>query len=172
MKVYLDNVIVSATIRRDLASPGEQAALTAIRKSPHVEKLELVTSRESWREQDRAKDPQVRQVLRNDRPNTAVVANDHKVLGFNTQQDQYGGFITFPFVTDVVDEALLAELEELGLKGSDSRHLMYALSNGCDRFLTTDPDFLAVRSEIEARFSTINIVVPSELLAELSGTTA
>lgn len=171
MKVYLDNVIVSAIIRCDLASPGEQAALTLLRESPHAEKLELVTSRESWREQDRAKDPQVRQVLRNDRPNTAVVANDHKVLGFNAQDDQYGGFITYPFVTDVVDEALLAELEGLGLKGSDSRHLMYALSNGCDRFLTTDRDFLDVRDKIEAHFSTIKIAKPSELLAELSGTT-
>jgi hypothetical protein len=44
---------------------------------------------------------------------------------------------------------------------------MYALCNGCARFVTTDPDFLARRSAIEAAYPQIRIVKPSELLQEM-----
>ncbi len=52
----------------------------------------------------------------------------------------------------------------------DARHLMVAICNGFNRFVTTDPDFIDRHHQIEARFSSIKIVKPSELLEELKGT--
>ncbi len=53
MKVYLDNVIASARVREDLASLEERQALRLVQEHPNFGKLEIVTSRESWREQER-----------------------------------------------------------------------------------------------------------------------
>ncbi len=167
MKVYLDNVIASATIRCDLASPAEMDALRLLQTSPHIGKLEMVTSRESWREQERAKNPHSREELRKGRSRTGVVSDDHKVLGFNTLDYGYRGFIASPIVTDIVDEAIFAGLRALGLSNGDARHLMYALCNGCVRFVTTDTDFIDGRDAIEAAYPAIRIVKPSELLQEL-----
>ena len=44
---------------------------------------------------------------------------------------------------------------------------MYAVANDCDRFITTDPDFLTRRADLEARSGHLRILKPSELVAEL-----
>jgi predicted nucleic acid-binding protein len=73
-----------------------------------------------------------------------------------------------PMVSDIVDEALFADLKAMGLPNdSDARHLMYAVENKCDRFVTLDPDFLDRRDALHVRCPTIRIVRPSELAAEL-----
>jgi hypothetical protein len=66
-----------------------------------------------------------------------------------------------------VDEVMLAELMAAGLKSGDARHLMYALCNGCVRFVTTDRDFLNRRLAIEAAYPKIRIMKPSETLEEM-----
>ncbi len=167
MKVYLDNVIASAIVRDDLASFEEQSALKQVQQHQNFGKLEVVTSRESWREQERARSAQTREELRSSRERTPVVSRDHTVLGFNSIDLGYRGFISSPLVTDIVDEAMFARLQAEGLKDGDARHLMYALSNGCVRFVTTDPDFLDRRSAIEAAYPEIRIVKPSQLLQEM-----
>ncbi len=80
-----------------------------------------------------------------------------------------GGFISNPLVTDIIDEQLFARLKAAGLKDADARHLMYAAANGCDRFVTLDPDFLNGREVLQAHCQGLRIVRPSELVAELSG---
>jgi hypothetical protein len=41
------------------------------------------------------------------------VANDEKVLGFDTQHtDPYGGIVTTPLVSDVQDERLVEKLQK------------------------------------------------------------
>jgi hypothetical protein len=50
----------------------------------------------------------------------------------------------------MVDEQLFASLKTAGLKDADARHFMYAVHNGCDRFVTTDPDFLDRRTQLQA----------------------
>ena len=80
MKVYLDNVIVSALVRDDLASPDEQRALKLLQEHRNFGKLEIVTSRESWREQDRTRCEKTREELRSSRDKTPVVSGDHKLL--------------------------------------------------------------------------------------------
>jgi hypothetical protein len=48
---------------------------------------------------------------------------------------------------------------------------MYSVRNGCDRFVTTDPDFLDRLPELEALGEGILIQRPSELAAELPSPT-
>src|SRR5712692_2458786 len=167
LRVYLDNVIASAWIRGDLGSPEQQTALRLIQEHMNFDKLEIVTSRESWREQDRTRDAEVREQLRTSRERMAVVPKDHKLLGFNSVDLGYRGFISSPLITDIVDEAMFLGLQAAGLKSADARHLMYALCNGCVRFVTTDPDFLNRRQAIEANYPQIRIVKPSKILQEM-----
>jgi len=79
----------------------------------------------------------------------------------------FGASSLHPLLTDIVDEAMFLKLQTLGLKGADARHLMYALCNGCVRFVTTDPDFLKRRSVIEAAYAQVRIVMPTELLQQM-----
>ncbi len=167
MKVYLDNVIASGKVLSDLEPPDEMAAVRTIEKCASQGALDVCTSRESWREQSRTRDGAKRETLEQARSDIPVVEKDHEVLGFSLQQDQYGGFIASPLVTDVVDNELFNDLRSQGLDDQDARHLMYAACNGCERFVTLDPDFLTRRVGLEARCKGIRIVKPSELVAEL-----
>src|SRR6516162_2627363 len=55
-------------------------------------------------------------------------------------------------VTEVVDERLFSDLNKAGLLDGDARHLMYAIHNKCDRFVTLDTDdLLPKRSRTSAR---------------------
>jgi hypothetical protein len=96
MRVYLDNVIASALVRGDLADPSEMEALKWLQAQASLGKLEIVTSRESWREQERTRSPETREELRNARSGVDVVSHDHQVLGFNTIDFGHGGFIASP----------------------------------------------------------------------------
>ena len=64
---------------------------------------------------------------------------------------------------------LFENLKKAGLKEADARHLMYAVHNKCDRFVTTDRDFLRRRSQLTSLCGNTRIVRPSELAAELLG---
>src|SRR5215470_1596958 len=113
-------------------------------------KLEIVTSRESWREQERTTDANVRARLRAAQALVKAVENDHRFLGINNIDLGHRGFTASPLVSDITDESVFTALTAIGLKQSDARHLMYALGNDCVRFVTTDPDFLTRRTKIEA----------------------
>ena len=128
--------------------------------------LQVLTSRESWREQERARDPTVRALLEQSRPAVPLVREDHLRVGFHYQESERG-FIGYFALTEVVDEGLLDALKGAGLKPPDARHLMYAVHNGCDWFTTLDPDFFDRRNKLEAMCRGLRIVNPSELLAEL-----
>ncbi len=60
MKAYLDNVIVCGKVRRDLELPAEMDATLANMAKAERGELIIVTSRESWREQDRTTDEAAR----------------------------------------------------------------------------------------------------------------
>ncbi|MCM3901848.1 MAG: hypothetical protein ND866_09095 [Pyrinomonadaceae bacterium] len=125
-----------------------------------------MTSRESWREQERTRDAEKRAKLEAARAEVSVVASDHRVLGFSDASIPYGTTV-YPLVTDIVDDELFRDLKNIGLLDSDARHLMYAFTNACERFVTLDPDFLDRRAALEARCPTLRIVTPLELAAEL-----
>ena len=166
MRVYLDNVAASGRVIGDL-DPAEMEALRRIERAHSDGILKMVTSRESWREQERTKDPIKRATLEAARGDVSVVASDHKLLGFSHLYGPFGTLAATPMITDIVDEALFADLKGIGLDDSDARHLMYAVTNTCDCFLTVDPDFLDRRASLEARCQSLRIVSPSELAAEL-----
>ena len=167
MKVYLDNVITSGMVLSDLQPADEMNAVCTIEQLASQGALDACTSRESWREQDRTRDPAKRAMLEQARPDVPVVHKDHEVVGFSYLQDQYGGFISNPLITDIIDDVLFNDLRSQGLDHEDARHLMYAVCNGCERFVTLDPDFLTRRVGLEARCKAIRIVKPSELVVEL-----
>jgi predicted nucleic acid-binding protein len=167
MRAYLDNVAASGRVVGDLVPASEMEALRDIERAASAGLLKMVTSRESWREQERTKDPVKRARLEAARSEVSAVATDHVVLGFSELSGPYGTIATNPIATDIVDEALFADLKSSGLDDSDARHLMYAVANACDRFVTLDPDFLDRRIALEARCQSLRILRPSELVAEL-----
>jgi predicted nucleic acid-binding protein len=170
MKVYLDNVIVSGRVRGDLHPPEEMAAVHALAKADEKSQIEIYTSRWSWAEQDRTRDDFLRVKLKESRGEIEVVADDHRVLGFWNQEDpRFGTVSTNPMVTEIVDERLFSDLKKAGLLEGDARHLMYAIHNKCDRFVTLDTrDLLPKRSHVAPLCRGTKIVTPSELAAELS----
>jgi hypothetical protein len=167
MRAYLDNVAASGRVLGDLVPVAEMAAVRDIEHAAAARLLKMVTSRESWREQERTKDPDKRARLEAARGEVSAVAHDHVMLGSSSVFGQYGTTAVNPMLTDIVDEALFADLKSFGLEDADARHLMYAVVNACDRFITLDPDFLDRRSALHARCSSIRIVRPSELVTEL-----
>jgi len=167
IRAYLDKVIVSGRIRTDLERT-EMVAVQELYQLADEGGLEIVTSRESWREQERTRDPIVRAALQEGRGDVPVLQHDHRVLGFSHLQDQYGGFIANPPVTDIVDKRLFAHLGAAGLKDADARHLMYAVCNNCQRFVTLDRDFINNRTVLATLCRGVRIARPSELVAELS----
>jgi hypothetical protein len=86
----------------------------------------------------------------------------------SSESDQYGGWINAPRLTEIVDSALFAAFTAASLKNGDARHLMYAVHNDCDRFVTLDEDFLgARRTVLEQSTRGLRIVRPTELATEL-----
>jgi predicted nucleic acid-binding protein len=167
MRVYLDNVAASGRVLGDLAPASEMEALEEIERAHSTGRIKRVTSRESWREQERTKDPMKHAKLAAARAEVSVVATDHVVLGFGNLGGPYGTTVAYPLVSDIVDDALFSDLKRIGLRDADARHLMYAFVNACERFVTLDADFLDRRAALEARYYTLRIVRPSELVAEL-----
>jgi hypothetical protein len=168
MRVYLDNVAASGRVLGDLTPAVEMEALRQIEEAHRTGVIKHMTSRETWREQERTKGPAKRAKLEAARGEVSVVATDHMVLGLHTVMGAHGTTVVGPLVTDVVDDALFADLTALGLEAVDARHLMYAASNACVCFVTPDPDFLDRRLALESRCQPLRIVKPSELAAELN----
>jgi predicted nucleic acid-binding protein len=169
MRVYYDNVVASARVSEDLPE-AEMAALREIEAAHRAGTIKRVTSRESWREQERTRDPARRSQLEAARDLVSVVQADHRVIGFENLDGPFGTIATNPIMSDVVDESMFADLTAFGLQSADARHFMYAAANNCQRFVTLDPHFLDRRSLLESRCPSLRVVKPSELAEELRRT--
>jgi len=167
LRVYLDNVAASGRVLGDLAPDTEMDAVRVIEAAHAGGHLKMVTSRESWREQEQTSDPIKRATLAAARGEVSVVATDHTVMGFSNVESPTGTTAANPIVTDIVDEALFRDIKTIGLDDGDAKHLMYALVNNCQCFVTLDHDFLDRRDLLEVRCKPIRILKPSELAAEL-----
>jgi hypothetical protein len=166
IRVYYDNVIASGLIIGDVA-PEEMAALAKIESAHKAGILKRVTSRESWREQERTRNIARRSQLEAARDLVSVVQADHRVVGFENFSGSLETIGEDQIISDVVDEVLFGDLKALGLQDPDARHFMYAAANNCDRFITLDRHFLNRRRSLEARCPAIRVMKPSELAAEL-----
>jgi predicted nucleic acid-binding protein len=71
-------------------------------------------------------------------------------------------------VTEIVDERLFSDLKRTGISDGDARHLVYAIHNKCDYFVTVDSrDLLPKRADVAPLCRSTRIVTPSELTAEI-----
>jgi hypothetical protein len=128
--------------------------------------LKRVTSKWSRIEEARCSDPDLRAAFAANDVGMSAVTNDHVVLGFTNIDYGYRGFITYPNLTDIVDEVLFAKLRAVPLKETDAKHVMLAAANNCQFFVTKDErDLLPVRAEIETVCS-LRIVRPTEFMTE------
>lgn len=98
------------------------------------------------------------------------ISKDEKLLGFHHQSDPYGGFVTYPLISDIQDEQLHDELVKQGLDPPDAKHITQAISNDCDVFLTRDESSIIKphRKWLEMRFDGFRVRLPSELLLDLA----
>jgi predicted nucleic acid-binding protein len=160
---YLDHCVVSGMVCGDLEI-AEMSAIPSLIKAVEDGRLQIVTSQESRREQERATGA-IRAMLERARP-VPLVKENEKLLGMHHYDDQAGGFSTYPMITEYVDATLFEKLKNAGLREADARHLMYAVYNKCDRFVTADRDFLRRRSQLTTLCGNAKIVRPWELAAE------
>ena len=98
-KTYLENTVIPGQVR--IKPTEELGPLRELYQMARDGKLDVVTSRESWREQERAQDPVDCIALEQGRNEVLVVEDDHRVLGFDHSQDHLGGFVANPIVTDI-----------------------------------------------------------------------
>jgi hypothetical protein len=166
MRVYFDNDVASAISRRDWEA-AELNAIDQLLEWHRAGRIVVGTSRQSAREMERA--PSRHQAnLKTGLAELDISTDDHRVLGFYSLTDQFGGFISNPMVTDLVNEPLYADLLDYGLKPDDAKHLMYAVHQGYQLFLTCDRGILSRRADIESRCPPLKVQKPSELIAELT----
>ncbi len=96
-----------------------------------------------------------------------LAKDDHKVLGSYTTTDRLGGCTSIPLVTDIVNEPLYSALFSFGIKVDDAKHLMYAIHNGFDYFVTRDKGILNRRAQVEALSASIRVRKPADAVDEL-----
>jgi hypothetical protein len=89
------------------------AAVEALLKAEAEGKVEIVTSRETWREQDKAANPTVRAQLAQARGEIPVASNDHKLVGIHNQMDRLGTVSATPIISDIIDNALHPVLQAI-----------------------------------------------------------
>ncbi len=166
MRVYYDNNADSGLKTGDFAPAEQMEGLQVIERAHELGLIKRVTSRESWREQERTRDAGKKARLEASRDLVSVVQNDHVLLGFHDSSHRCRTQ-SAPIISDIVDESLFADLKALGLMDADSKHFMYGFANDCDRFVTTDPDFLERRRELAARCPSMPVATPAELATEL-----
>ena len=129
--------------------------------------MEICTSRQSWKEQDRATNRHIRDSFREERDAIPVVPYDRELMGGALVPDLTGSFVQNRAQTEIIDSMLYTDLRRIGLDEGDSMHFMYAFHNRANRFLTTDMDFIDRAKELEERCPTIRICTPSQMVAEL-----
>jgi hypothetical protein len=171
-RVYLDNVIVSGYALRDLRL--DEAEIEAVDRlyAMHDEGIiKRVTSKISAIEQARTQDLEKRATLAASAHLVSVVQNDHRLVGFSHLDYGARGFISYPLLDDIVDPVLFEQLTAgIGLKDADAKHVMYAVANDCDYFVTVDTrDLLPNRSAIEATCPKLRVMWPTEAVAAIAG---
>jgi hypothetical protein len=147
-RVYLDNVITSGWVLKDLKPTEEMQAVERLYALHDAGVIKRVTSKMSGIEQARTTDLQKRAALAANANLVSVVQNDHRLLGFANLDYGARGFISYPLIDDIVDPALFDQLtKNAGLKDADAKHVMYAVANDCHYFVTLDTrDLLTRRS--------------------------
>lgn len=167
--IYLDNDVASSISKNDL-DPTQQVSLDKLLRAYERGCVEMRVSRHSDREMERAPS-EYQLILKRGIQDLSRVPNDHKVLGYFKLTDPYGGFISNPIVTDIPNLPLFENLLSTGLRKDDAQHLLYAVMNGMEFFVTCDKGILSKKTQIEGILVSASchmaIRTPYELYAEL-----
>jgi hypothetical protein len=168
-RVYLDNVITSGWVLKDLKPQEDMEAVERLYALHDAGIIKRVTSKISGIEQARTIDAQKRAALAVSADLVSVVQNDHRLLGFASLDYGARGFISYPLMDDIVDPTLFEQLTKNGgLKDADAKHVMYAVANDCHQFVTLDTrDLLPKRSAIESICPQLKVMTPTEAVAAL-----
>jgi len=169
LRVYYDTVIMSARTKKDLQPAEEMAAVVRIEALHDEGRIKRISSRMAEREQARRTDPVERAALLEDTKQVSMVQHDHRILGFNNLDYGRRGFISYPLIDDIVNPELYSKLMAVITDKDDATHLMYAVENDCDVFVTLDTrDILPNLEKLEAVCNGMRIMRPTQLVAELS----
>jgi uncharacterized small protein (DUF1192 family) len=171
INIYCDtsSLFSNANRHQNAKAQQEATAIFSLLELHRQGKIRLLRSNIIRQEVERTRNATQKDALLGDFLELVPVANDEKVLGFDTQHtDPYGGIVTNPLVSDVQDERLVEKLQtQVNLPKPDAQHLSQAISNGADVFLTRDEEhFISQRQTIESQFR-IKVRLPSEALAEI-----
>jgi len=168
--IYVDTSAFqsNAAQHSDDKSVAEHAAIEKLKAGEASARYKLFASSLTEREISNTKDQSQRANLRKDHDTLGKVAQNERLLGFNTVFDWTGGFVCSPIMSDIQDEQTRDELIEIGLSRDDADHISQALSNNCDYFLTRDIKTIIkkYRDDIEKRFP-IKIRTPVEMVGKL-----
>jgi len=163
-KAYLDNMIACGIVRNNL-QPAEKKAVSKLWDACAAGTLEIATSRLSWDEQNRTKDPAWRAKFEAARPNIRVIENDTRIVGGSQANFHDGGVTVSANLSGILHQPLYNDLRALGLEPADAQHLHYAAHHRAfDFFVTLDGDFLSRRAKLEARCGGVRIVKPTKLV--------
>ncbi len=168
-RVYLDNVITSGWVLKDLKPNEEMEAVERLYALHDAGIIKRVTSKVSGIEQARTTDLKKRAALAASADLVSVVQNDHRLLGFANLDYGARGFISYPLIDDIVDPTLFEQLtKNAGIKNADAKHVMYAVANDCDYFVTLDTrDLLPKRSAIKSICPQLKIMMPTEAVTAI-----
>jgi hypothetical protein len=183
MQVYCDTDTLFHNVQRQSNEPKTRVEMHALQHLLNFRRqgrIRMVRSRVVLREIENFRDSgtnnasQLLDKLRADYESLDHVELDEKLHGFHHQSDPYGGFVTYPLMSDVQDEALVEELRQNGLKSRaegqrDAEHLTQAACNRCDVFLTRDKGIIARRKYLSNRFPWMQVLQPSDLAKALGG---
>jgi hypothetical protein len=150
---------------RDGKSENQRQALKKLLEMRASGHLVLRRSQVNRVEVANTKNEEQRDKLEADYMALDPVAKEQNVSGFQCIPSPTGSFISNP-VSDL-DSAAYKECRERGLKERDTLHILRAVENACDVFLTRDKGIIKRRQWLEERFPGLKIRLPSELVAEL-----
>ena len=173
VKIYCDTDTLFHNVKRQEQESKTRKELVAIKQMLDCwrrGRILMFRSLVNLREIEKTKNAEQLAKLMADYEQLPQIPKDERFYGTERiVTDPHGGFIDNPLVSDVQNEAILAELVQRGLDFPDAQHITQAICNLCDVFLTRDEDTIIKphRKWIENRFPQFKVRLPSELMSEL-----
>jgi|SRR5262245_6053070 len=162
MRIYVDNNVVSA-VRRQHQKPLENEAIREIKERSDTGELTVLVSKVHDREAARipaADHRQEQEAILADWPKATFV-EDQWLDGFNSFGDSRSWIVSPRHEEDPIARRLW----NIGLDRTDAHHVMIAIGQKCDVFLTCDErTILRHRGVIHAEFPPILLMPPSEFV--------
>lgn len=157
-KVYLDTCIVSGIAKNDLAI-DEQSSVVKLLNLFQKSKIALVTAATTIDEINDIPDS-----FRQLHVTTYELLLEIPVCPQKRVMDMIGnGFISFPR-----EEPVLTTLRRFIPDELDRQHLLNAISDKCDYFVTTDEKtILRYKEQLHEAFSEVTFLKPSEVLNKI-----